>query len=106
MPRVIVRVLFGADYLDIANLLWLYALATTLYTVASTLVQYQLGLGKIAGSIFTLVAGVLQVVLLAIAHDSLRQVVQVQLTLMAVLCAITLVWTFAPPRAVRGLQTG
>jgi O-antigen/teichoic acid export membrane protein len=106
MPRFIVRVLFGAEYLDIANVLWLYALATTLYTVASTLVQYQLGLGKIAGSVFTLVTGMVQVVLLVAVHDSLRQVVQVQLALMGILCAITLIWTFGPSRAERGLEMG
>jgi O-antigen/teichoic acid export membrane protein len=95
-PKLIVRILFGSDYLEIANLLWLYALATTAYTVASTLVQYQLGLGKSFGSILTLVAGALQVVLLSLFHDSTRQVVTIQLGLMAALLAAALVWTFVP----------
>lgn len=96
MPDFIIRVLFGSEYLDVSNLLWIYAVATTFYTVASTLVQYQLGLGRIAGSVLTLAAGVLQVLLLSAFHDSLRQVVMLQLGLMAGLCAITLAWTFGP----------
>jgi O-antigen/teichoic acid export membrane protein len=94
IPDFIVRVLFGSDYLEISDLLWLYALATTAYTIASTLVQYQLGLGKSFGSLLTLAAGIAQVILLSIFHDSTRQVVIIQIILMCLLLAGSLVWTF------------
>ena len=51
-PRAIVRILFGPAYLatsgaetSIASLLWLYALATSLYALANVVITYRLSTG-------------------------------------------------------------
>lgn len=91
-PELVIRLLFGAEYLPVAPLLWLYAASTTLYTAANAIVSYQLALGKGLGSIMALLAGIAQVVLLWTFHDSLRQMVLLQLDIMIVLTVAAITW--------------
>jgi O-antigen/teichoic acid export membrane protein len=84
-PETIVNILFGKKYLSIAPLLWLYALATTLYALANVVVNYRLSLGQGRETGFTLAAGVAMVAGIIIFHDTLAQVVWVQVVVMAVL---------------------
>jgi len=107
-PEFVVRLLFGAKYLTVAPLLWLYAASTTLYTAANAIVSYQLALGNGLGSIMALLAGVAQVVLLWTFHDSLREMVLLQLEIMVVLTVSAVVWTaftFAQGSDDRDLST-
>src|SRR5690606_15968150 len=39
LPELIIRILFGADYLTIAPLLWLYATATALFALANVFIN-------------------------------------------------------------------
>ena len=96
-PDFIVRVLFGEAYLSIAPLLWLYAVATALYALANVVINYRLSLGHGRGSLFSLVAGVAQVGGLWFFHASLRQVVVVQIVIMAALLVVLVGWN-APLR--------
>lgn len=91
-PELIVNVLFGNAYLSIAPLLWLYALATMLYALANVVVNYRLSADNSKGVTIALIAGVVQVILLWIFHDSLYQVVVVQIILMGVFFAVLMVW--------------
>jgi O-antigen/teichoic acid export membrane protein len=92
MPEFIVRMLFGADYLGIAPLLWRYAVATALFALANVLINYHLALGNRMGSALALLAGVAQVVVLTLFHATLNQVVTLQIVLMAGLLTTLLVW--------------
>lgn len=92
LPELIIRVLFGADYLAVAPLLWLYAVATALFALANVLINYHLALGKRTGALFALGAGVLQVVTLLFFHATLFQVILIQIVLMAILLLLLLVW--------------
>ncbi len=92
VPELIVQILFGADYLAIAPLLWLYAIATALFALANVLINYQLALGNRTGSVLALGAGLLQVVLLINFHASLYQVVVLQILLMGALLILLLGW--------------
>ena len=90
----IVRILFGAQYLGIAPLLWPYALATSLYSMANVVINYRLSLGKGRETRFAIVAGVAQVVGIILFHQTLAQVVYVQVTIMAALFMSLLLWNF------------
>lgn len=92
IPEFIVQLLFGAEYLHIAPLLWCYATATALYALANVVITYHLALGNGRGSLFAAVAGVAQIALLWCFHDSLAQVVWVQIGLMSVLLVALLLW--------------
>jgi O-antigen/teichoic acid export membrane protein len=89
LPDTIVQILFGAEYLMVAPLLWLYAVATALFALANVLINYRLALGDRRGTVFALVAGILQVVALLLFHATLFQIVIIQIGLMGalLLCA-------------------
>lgn len=91
-PDAVVRLLFGADYLAAAPLLWLYALATTLYALANVVVSYRLALGQGGGAWLVLLGGVAQVAAIARFHATLDQVVLAQVWAMAGLLALLLAW--------------
>jgi hypothetical protein len=80
------------DYLAIAPLLWLYAIATALYALVNVMITYQLSIGDGSGSIFALVGGVVQVIVLWLHHDSLQQIVLLQIGLMTLLFVALMGW--------------
>ena len=91
-PALIIQILFGAAYLPVAPLLWLYALATALFALANVLINYHLALGNRGGAFLALTAGLCQVVLLLFFHATLYQVVIVQVGLMGALLLLLLLW--------------
>ena len=93
-PEWIVRTLFGAQYLNISPLLWLYALATTLYAMANVVINYRLSLGMGRETRFAIAAGVAQVLGILLFHQSLAQVVYVQVIVMAILFVSLLLFNF------------
>lgn len=85
MPNLIVQILFGSAFIGIAPLLWLYALATSLFAVANMFAYYFLS-RSIYGPIYlTFIVGLLQVIGLVVFHDTLHQVVILQVVLMGTL---------------------
>jgi polysaccharide pyruvyl transferase CsaB len=91
-PGLLVRLLFGAAYLPIAPLLWLYAVATALYALANVVISYRLSVGGGGGSMLAVLAGAAQVAGLWLFHGSLGEVVLVQVFLMAALLVALLIW--------------
>ena len=85
---LIVGLLFGSDYMAVAPLLWLYALATTLFALANVFITYQLSLGKRVGSWVALGAGIVQIGAIILFHATLTQVVLVQVIVMTGLIAV------------------
>ncbi len=84
-PHLIVGIIFGHNFQQAEPLLSLYAIATGLYALSVVLMAYEMS-RKIANTgWFQLVVSGLLVVLIAIFHDSLRQVVMVQIVLMVML---------------------
>ncbi|MCE7982982.1 MAG: sugar isomerase [Caldilinea sp. CFX5] len=91
-PALILQLLFGAAYLPVAPLLWLYALATALFALANVLINYHLALGNRGGAFLALTAGLCQVALLWLFHATLTQVVMIQVGLMGLLLLLLFVW--------------
>lgn len=92
IPNWIVNILFGEAYLSIAPLLWLYALATTIYALANVVITYRISLGQGTGSWIAVGGGVTQVVGLWLFHSSLREVVVAQIIIMTGMFIILLLW--------------
>lgn len=92
VPELIVRLLFGNEYLVIAPLLWLYATATALFALANVLINYHLALGNRMGTVLALIAGLSQVFTLILFHATLQQVVVLQIGLMGGLLILLLLW--------------
>jgi O-antigen/teichoic acid export membrane protein len=94
IPDLIVKILFGTQYLQIAPLLWLYALATSMYALANVIINYRLSLGKGRETRFAIAAGIAQVIGIILFHETLAQVVYVQVIVMAVLFISLLLWNY------------
>ena len=91
-PTQIVQMLFGDAYLAIAPLLWVYAVATMFYALANVVINYRLSIGSTEGTYLAIAAGVTQVAALWVWHESLAQVVWIQVGLMAVLFVVLMGW--------------
>lgn len=91
-PELIINILFGEAYIDMAPLLWQYAIATSMFALSNIFAYYYLSLDKYVPVIISGVFGMLQVVLVVFYHDSLDQVVHMQIVAMALLLVIQLVF--------------
>lgn len=92
LPELIVGVLFGEAYLVVAPLLWLYAVATAFYALSNVVINYRLSIGNNEGSYVAVVGGIAQVLGVWLFHDSLAQVVMVQIYVMGSMTAVLLLW--------------
>ncbi len=93
-PDWIISLLFGKQYLSVAPLLWLYALATSLYALANVVVNYRLSLGKGKSTSLVVAAGAAQVICIILFHSTLAQVVWVQVFVMTTLFTLLLIYVF------------
>lgn len=82
MGGLIITILFGSEYLDAAPLLWKYACATTLFACANVFAYYYMSLSKYIPVVISVIAGALQIGLIVWFHESLEQVIWVQIYLM------------------------
>ncbi|MFY9243045.1 MAG: sugar isomerase [Polaribacter sp.] len=93
-PTQIIYILFGDGYLEIASLLWKYALATGIFAVSNIFAYYYLSLDKYVPVFLSGIFGMLQIVLIILFHSSLEQVVNVQIIAMVILLIVQLTFFF------------
>ncbi|WP_282041577.1 oligosaccharide flippase family protein [Winogradskyella flava] len=91
-PELIIKLLFGEAYIAMAPLLWKYAIATSMFAISNIFAYYYLSLDKYVPVIISGIFGMLQVALVIFYHDSLAQVVHMQIIAMALLLVIQLVF--------------
>ena len=80
-----ITLLFGDSYLAMAPLLWQYALATGLFAISNIFAYYYLSLDRYIPVVISGVFGVLQMSLVIFFHNSLEQVVHMQIVAMFLL---------------------
>lgn len=88
LPETIISILFGESYLAMAPLLWKYAIATSLFALSNIFAYYYLSLDKYFSVIISGVFGMLQVALIIFYHDTLEQVVNLQMLAMVLLLLV------------------
>lgn len=93
-PYEIINVLFGSSYLEIAPLLWKYASATGVFAISNIFAYYYLSLDKYVPVVLSGIFGMLQVVLVTVYHNSLAEVVHVQIIAMILLLLVQLTYFF------------
>ena len=89
-PELIINLLFGEQYIAMAPLLWKYAIATSMFAISNIFAYYYLSLDKYVPVIISGVFGMLQMVLVIFFHESLEQVVHMQIVAMLLLLVIQL----------------
>jgi len=87
-PSLIINLLFGSEYLIAAELLWVYAVSTTLFACANVFAYYHLSLNNYLPVAITMTAGILQLIFINLFHNSLLQIIQVQLGIMGILFVV------------------
>ncbi len=84
-PETLINLMFGSEYLEIAPLLWKYALATSLFAISNIFAYYYLSLDRYKPVVISALLGILQVVLVMYYHKNLDQVIKMQITAMVIL---------------------
>lgn len=93
-PEFVVNVMFGSEYVSISFLLWKYALATSLFAIANIFAYYYLSLNHYFPVVVSAVLGMTQIGLIVLHHESLEQVVYMQIIAMVILLAFQLCFFF------------
>lgn len=91
-PELIIEILFGEQYIAMAPLLWQYAIATSMFAISNIFAYYYLSLDKYVPVVISGVFGMLQMALVVFFHDSLAQVVHMQIIAMVLLLIIQVVF--------------
>ncbi|MFQ3181282.1 MAG: O-antigen/teichoic acid export membrane protein [Polaribacter sp.] len=89
-PKEIIGLLFGSDYITISSLLWKYALATSIFAISNIFAYYFLSLDTYIPVALSGIFGMLQIVLIVFYHETLAQVVHVQIIAMILLLIVQL----------------
>ncbi len=93
-PELAINILFGSDYISIAPLLWKYAIATSLFAISNIFAYYFLSLNRYIPVILSAVLGISQVVFIVFFHESLLEVVLMQIIAMSILLLVQLAYFF------------
>ncbi len=94
-PEMIINLLFGDAYMDIASLLWQYALATSLFALSNIFAYYFLSLDHYIPVILSGILGLSQIALIILFHSSLTMVVQIQIVVMVALLVAQLIYFYS-----------
>ncbi|WP_299434723.1 oligosaccharide flippase family protein [uncultured Aquimarina sp.] len=103
-PETVVNLMFGSEYISIAPLLWKYAIATSLFAIANIFAYYYLSLDKYIPVLISGLLGISQLALIIWFHDSLHQVVMMQIISMTVLLIIQLLYFFYQTKRIEVLM--
>jgi O-antigen/teichoic acid export membrane protein len=93
-PEFVVKVMFGKKYISIAFLLWKYALATSVFAIANIFAYYFLSINKYIPVVISAVLGLTQIGLIILFHNSLEEVVEMQIIAMLALLFFQLCFFF------------
>ncbi|MEY8850071.1 oligosaccharide flippase family protein [Psychroserpens sp. XS_ASV72] len=94
VPEFAISVLFGNQYLAMAPLLWKYALATGIFAISNLFAYYYLSLDRYVPVLISALFGMFQVALIVIFHQSLEEVVHMQIVAMFILLLIQMAFFF------------
>jgi len=81
----IIQMLFGTEYVAMAHILWIYALATCIFACANVFAYYHMSLNNYLPVFLSILIGVLQIIAIYHFHNTIEQIVQLQILLMSLL---------------------
>ncbi len=94
-PDLIIKIMFGSEYLAMGTLLWKYALATSLFAISNIFAYYFLSLDKYIPVVLSGILGIAQIAFIIFFHDSLYQVVIMQIIAMSILLTVQMIYFFS-----------
>ena len=93
-PTQIISLMFGPDYLEIAPVLGPYALATGFFALANVFVYYAISIDRYRAVWVALAIAGLQLLSFTIFHESIAQIVNVQIVFMSLLLVLQVIMLF------------
>ncbi len=93
-PELVIQLMFGKAYISIAPLLWKYAVATSLFAISNIFAYYFLSIDQYIPVVLSALLGISQVVLIVLFHNTLSDVVIMQIIAMAILLIFQICYFF------------
>lgn len=91
-PQVMVKILFGKEYLSTAGNLGLFSIFISLYSLCSLLLNFYLSISKTKPIFLALFFAVFQIILIGVYHQTIRQIVFANIISLSLLLAGLLVY--------------
>ncbi len=88
----IIQLLFGNQFIEAAPYLWQYACATTMFACANVFAYYYMSLNKYLPVLFSVIAGLAQIILIWFFHSQILEVIWVQIYLMGALFFVMMLY--------------
>lgn len=85
-------ILFGKDFVAVSPYLWQYAIATGLFTLCNIFIYFHLSLNQKSVIGLAIAAGLLQIILIVIQHQSIQDFINSQIAAMSALFLSVLVY--------------
>lgn len=94
-PSLVVRLLYGSQYLDASQYLYLFAIFIILYSLCSLLTNFYFSIKEVKVVVFPVIAAVLQAVLICFFHKTIFQIVLVSVVISGLLLMSLLLYHFS-----------
>lgn len=91
-PKLMINILYGNQYLSASPYLWLFAIFLSLYSLSYLLTNFYLSVKKVKIIFLPMTAALLQVILIFLFHQNLRQTVLMSVIATALLLFSLLVY--------------
>jgi len=91
-PEFIVKNLFSSEYLEVTRYLWKYALSTSFFALSNVFVYYFLTMEDYKPVFIAMGTGIVQVLSFTWMHDSIDQMIEVQIFYMSIMFLVQLVF--------------
>jgi len=93
-PKLMVQLLYGSSYLEIAPLLGIFGIFIALYSEVNVLINFSLSIHQTKVAFFPAIAAGAQALLIWFFHNSILQVVQISILVTALLLLALLLYNF------------
>ena len=94
IPRPVIQLLFGPDYLSLASHLWLYALATGLFALSNLFLYYFIALERFKPVYFAAALAVGQLIAYHFYHRQISNIIEIQVVAMSLLLITMVLYYF------------
>lgn len=91
-PDLMVKILYGSEYLAGAKNLIYFGLCLSLYSLASLLVNFYLSIGRTKIVLWPVLAALAQIILIFFFHESLIQIVSASIVVLGLLLIVLLLY--------------
>lgn len=92
-PDVVIRLLYGAAYLEARSLVVWFGIFISLFSLSSLLINYNLSLGKIKVTLLPLFAAAIQIIMIVLFHQTLFTVILTSTIVTALLLISLLIYS-------------